>query len=119
MGVILLIHSKFRRRLLGSSALVAGAFFMATSGAQAVPSYPCDGGPVADGVTITCSGGINEGVVGDGDNVTVTLNSGAEMSIADGRGLDLEGDHNTVNFVSHSYMYASDTGKTANFDGSN
>ncbi|MGV8995412.1 MAG: autotransporter domain-containing protein [Parvibaculaceae bacterium] len=114
------IHSKFRRRLLGSSALVAGAFLMATSGAQAgVPSGSCVGGPVANNVTVTCSGYSGYGVTGEGDHVTVTLNPDAEIYTEGSRGLDLSGANNTVTFGTNSVMSAYDDNKAANFDGNN
>lgn len=111
------IHSKFRRQLLGSSALVAGAFFMATSAAHADLGGSCDGGPVADGVTITCSGNVEYSIEGDASDVTVIINAEANVSVSDGRVIDLFGNGNTVTLGTDSVVGVYDDNKAVNFDG--
>ncbi|MDO8290099.1 MAG: autotransporter outer membrane beta-barrel domain-containing protein [Parvibaculum sp.] len=111
------IHSKFRRQLLGSSALVAGAFFMATSAAHADIGGSCDGGPVADGVTITCSGNVEYSIEGDASDVTVTINADANVYANEDRVIDLFGNGNTVTLGTDSAVGVYGDNKAVNFDG--
>tara|TARA_R110000868_G_scaffold207948_2_gene457062 strand:- start:893 stop:4222 length:3330 start_codon:yes stop_codon:yes gene_type:complete len=104
------MKSQFRRRLLGSTALAAGAFLWAASPAHADPAPDkCVSVVSLTGETITCSDYSYTSIYRNADDVTVTLNPAAEVAFGGVSTVELYGARNSVTLNGASTIYGRDS----------
>tara|TARA_R110000868_G_scaffold185103_2_gene426907 strand:- start:13575 stop:16922 length:3348 start_codon:yes stop_codon:yes gene_type:complete len=124
----LLYSKKLRARLLGSTALFAGAFMLAAGGTASAElvAEPCDGGPASAGGSITCSGDHTYAMISNFDDLTVTLNADANVSYIGGpviqfygasNDLILKESSNLISFDAYSAVVLGDEDGTVTLNG--